>query len=288
MRNENILEVSHLCKQYPSFRLNDVSFAIPRGYIMGFVGPNGAGKTTTIKSILGMVSPDSGGTSLFGGQGDFSQVTLREDVGIVLDNSLFAEHWRVSEVEDVMAPFYRNWDSDRYSQLCENFLLHPKAKVKDLSRGMKVKLMMAVAVSHGAKLLILDEPTSGLDPVARDDLLELLQEFIQNEDCGVLFSTHITSDLEKVADYITYIQKGSIVFTGEKDELMSKYLLVRGGPEDLTPPLRKKLLGLREYGMGFEGMLETQHASVLSPGAEESPITLDQILVFMNRGEEHE
>lgn len=284
----NVLDVSKLSKQYPSFSLHDVSFSIPAGYIMGFVGPNGAGKTTTIKSILGMITPDSGSTTLFGTPGGFSDVALREDVGIVMDKSLFADHWRVSEVESTLAPFYRNWDSDRFSALCRRFLLNPSTKVGDLSRGMQVKLMMVVAVSHGAKLLILDEPTSGLDPVARDDLLELLQTFIQDENCAVLFSTHITSDLEKVADYITYIRAGSIVFTGEKDTLMQQYLLVRGGPEDLTPALREKLMGLREYSMGFEGMLTATDVAFLSPGAEEGPITLDQIMVFMDREEHHD
>lgn len=279
----NLLEVSGLSKDYALFSLRELSFSIPGGSIMGFIGPNGAGKTTTIKAIMGMLQKSAGSIRLFGEDFDGSQVALKEKIGLVMDTPFYIDDWTLLGVESAVSPFYQNWDSACYRDCLSRFSLDPRKKVKELSRGMEIKLMLAVALSHGAKLLILDEPTSGLDPVARDELMDLLRDFVCDEEHAILFSTHITTDLQKIADYITFLQKGRLVFTGEKDALLEGYCIVRGGASDLTPPLREKLLGLREHSVGFEGMLPTSELRYLPHGAVTEPCTLDEIMVHMNK-----
>ena len=225
----NILEIKNLNKHFDGFSLNDVSFSVPQGYIMGFIGPNGAGKTTTIKSILNMVYPNSGEITLFGVKASRDSLEIMDDIGVVMDLPFYVDDWKVKDVEAAVSPFYSNWNHNVFDSFLNKFNLTKNKKVKELSRGMKVKIMLAVALSHEAKLLVLDEPTSGLDPVARDELMDILGEFIMDENRGILFSTHITSDLEKIADYITFIIDGRIEFTGEKDKLLESYLLVKGG-----------------------------------------------------------
>ncbi len=204
----NILEVRGLRKSYKEFALKNVSFAVPEGYIMGFVGPNGAGKTTTIKSILNMVSYESGEIKALGMDAKADAMTINERIGVVMDTPFYVSEWRVRDVEKALAPFYQGWSANKFASMLKRFGLDPMKRVKELSRGMKLKLMLAAAFSHDARLLILDEPTSGLDPVARDELADILREFMLDETKGVLFSTHITSDLDKLADYITFIRDG--------------------------------------------------------------------------------
>lgn len=280
---KNILEVKNLCKQYPEFKLEDVSFSLPHGYIMGFIGPNGAGKTTTMKAILGMILPDKGAISLFGKDCLPDSISGKEEIGVVMDLPFYVEDWKAEEVEAAVSPFYTRWNRKAFTDYLKRFGISRKKKVKELSRGMKVKLMLAVALSHGAKLLILDEPTSGLDPVAREELMELLGEFIADESRSILFSTHITSDLEKIADFITIIQSGKIVFTGEKDVLMESYFLVKGGRAALSQTQRKKVIGYRENEFGFSGMLRAQDCRNMPQSVSLENITLDEIVVFMNK-----
>ena len=283
----NLLEVQGISKEYPSFTLKNVSFQIPEGFIMGFIGPNGAGKTTTIKAILQMLAPTRGSIRIFGKEQSPDDVSYREDIGIVMDFPMYADVWTVKDVEAALSPFYKNWNKARYQSLCQKFSLPLASKVKDISRGMKVKLMVTVALSHDAKLLILDEPTSGLDPVARDELMEILQDFISDGSRSVLFSTHITSDLEKIADYITFIKKGEIIFTGEKDALMEQFVQVRGG--NLPPDLHTHIIGLRQHGAGFDGMLHTDHLGLLPADSIAEPLSLDDIVIYMNKeGEDHD
>ena len=279
----NILEIKHLSKHYEHFSLKDISLSVPRGYIMGFIGPNGAGKTTTIKSILNMVHPDSGEIALFGAAVLPDSWEFKEDIGVVMDFPFYVEEWRVKDVEAALAPFYRNWNHSVFEDFLSKFNLTKNKRVKELSRGMKVKLMLAAALSHDAKLLILDEPTSGLDPVARDELMDILGEFITDENRGVLFSTHITSDLERIADYITFIIDGKLIFTGEKDELLSRYLLVKGGLSDLTAEQKTYIIGLREHSVGFEGMVKTEDRKELPPDMNYEKISLDEIIIYINK-----
>ncbi|MDR2940584.1 MAG: ABC transporter ATP-binding protein [Clostridiales bacterium] len=281
----NILEIRNLIKNYEGFSLNDVSFGIPAGYIMGFIGPNGAGKTTTIKSILNIVRPDSGEISLFGNRAPHTDRGIMNDIGVVMDFPYYLDAWKVKDVEAAVSPFYKGWNHDIFTSSINKFEISKNKQVKNLSRGMKVKLMVAVAMSHNAKLLILDEPTSGLDPVARDELMDILSNYISNGDKGILFSTHITSDLEKIADYITFIIDGKIQFTGEKDILIESYLLVKGGLSDLTERHKKYIIGLRENGYGFEGMVKAGDQANLPRHISFEKISLDEIIVFMNKGD---
>ena len=280
----NILEVNNLVKNYESFSLKDVSFSVPAGLIMGFIGPNGAGKTTTIKSILNMITPNAGTISLFGLDNKESTIQINEQIGVVMDSPFFVDDWSMSDVEKAISPFYANWNSSKYAELLRKFGIDKKKKVNELSRGMKVKLMISVALSHNAKLLILDEPTSGLDPVARDELCDLLSDFVSDETNGVLFSTHITADLEKIADYITFIFDGRIVFTGLKDDFLDKYVLTKGGLDEITDEHKKFIIGFREHPTGFEGMIETANLSKLPKDLLFEQPTLEEIIVFMNKG----
>ena len=277
----NILEVRGLRKNYGSFALNDVTFDLPFGYIMGFIGPNGAGKTTTIKLILNVIKSDSGSAKLFGREYSSEQ---NEEIGVVMDAPLYVDDWRVSDVESALAPFYKQWDKKLFAEYIKRFGLETKKKVKELSRGMKIKLQIAAALSHNAKLLILDEPTSGLDPVARDEICGLLREFVSDENKSVLFSTHITSDLDKTADFITFILNGSIIFTGAKDGLIEKYARVTGGLHDLNEEQKKVVIGYREHGTGFEGMVEAVNVGKLSRDVLTEEINLDEVIIFMNKG----
>jgi len=280
----NILEVRDLNKSYDTFSLKDVSFEIPQGYIMGFIGPNGAGKTTTIKSILNMIHYQSGEVKLLGMDSKDKAALINEQIGVVVDSPLYVEDWTMSDVELAVSPFYRHWDSEKYAELLKRFGIEKKKKVKELSRGMKVKIQIAVALSHEAKLLILDEPTSGLDPVARDELCDILADFVIDENKSVLFSTHITADLEKIADYITFILNGRIVFSGSKENLLEKYVLVKGGQREINSEQRKLIIGLREYGTGFEGIAEAKSIVRFPKNLLIEPVTLDEIIIYMNKG----
>jgi len=217
------LEVQNLHKSYGDFALDSVSFVLPAGNIMGFVGQNGAGKTTTIRCILNMAARDGGEIKIFGLDNQRDELAVKQELAAVFDEIFFVDTWRVQEVEKVIHGFYSGWDSKLYGAYLKQFDLPPGKQIKDLSRGMKMKLMLAVAMSHGAKLLILDEPTSGLDPVARDELLDILREYVAGGEKSVFFSTHITSDLERIADYITVIDHGKIFYTGHRDGLLEHF-----------------------------------------------------------------
>ena len=205
---ENILEVKNLCKKYNGFELKNVNIELPKGMIMGLIGENGAGKSTTIKAILNVIGVDSGDINLFGLDAKKDDKKIKEDIGVVLDDSFLSEYLNPTDINKMMKNIYKNWDEKLYFKYIEDFKL-PKDKIsKDFSSGMKMKLKIAVALSHHPKLLILDEPTAGLDPVARSEILDIFQEFIQNEENSILVSSHITSDLEHIADYITFINDG--------------------------------------------------------------------------------
>ena len=277
----NILEVRGLRKNYGAFSLNDVSFDVPSGYIMGFIGPNGAGKTTTLKLVLNIINRAGGSVKMLGRE---LAIADNEQIGVVMDTPMYVDEWTLKDVEKAIAPFYPAWDAAKFAGYLEQFGLEGKKKVKELSRGMKVKLQIAAALSHGAKLLILDEPTSGLDPVARDEICDLLREFVTDENKSVLFSTHITADLEKTADFITFILNGSIVFTGAKDDLLEKYARVTGGLKDIGAEQKRLVIGYREHGTGFEGMVESANLGKLPGAVLVEEITLDEIIIFMNKG----
>lgn len=285
----NALEVQGLGKSYPDFSLNNVSFSLPTGYIMGFVGQNGAGKTTTIRLILNMIKRSGGTIKIFGLDNIADEQKIKQDIAVVFDDTFFVDTWRLSEVEGALRGFYVNWDSAKYNEYLKSFGLPAGKRVKELSRGMKMKLMLAVAMSHGAKLLLLDEPTSGLDPVARDELLDILGTYISDGERSILFSTHITSDLEKIADYITLIRRGSIFYSGTKDDLLESFFIVKGGPDDLKSPLREKIIGVAVHNTGFTGLLRASDLASVPEGVVTETPTIDEILVCISKeGASHE
>ncbi|MDR0930208.1 MAG: ABC transporter ATP-binding protein [Clostridiales bacterium] len=273
--DDNVLYVKGLRKRYPNFVLKDISFDVKKGNICGFIGPNGAGKTTTIKAILGIVNAKRGEINLCGNKAS--------DIGVVMDTPFYPEDWTVADVARSLKPFYSSWSDDAFNKHIKDFDLDTTKKIKDLSRGMKVKIQLAVALSHNAKLLILDEPTSGLDPVARDEVCNILQDFTDDGQKGVLFSTHITSDLEKIADYIVFIMNGSIVYSGTKDGLVEKYLRISGDKPDDN--IRNKAIGYRRQGKGFEAMIESRAKAEFSKYAPKT-ISIDEIIIFMSRDKE--
>ncbi|MBR6070771.1 MAG: ABC transporter ATP-binding protein [Ruminococcus sp.] len=284
---ENILEISGLNKSYEGFALRDVSFSLPKGYIMGFVGQNGSGKTTTIRSILNMAKKDSGKISIFGLDSVDNAVEVKERLGVVFDSLYLANHLTVKHVDKQLAPFYKDWSSEEFFRRIKAFGLPDDRKVGDFSKGMKMKLMVAVALSHKAELMILDEPTSGLDPVARDELLDILSEYIGDENRSVLFSTHITSDVERIADYITVLHGGRVWFTGTKDELHEKYLVLRGAEEDISSSLREKCIGFHAYRNGFDALISSDLLGEIPKELETEKASIDEILVYIAKEDGH-
>lgn len=277
-----ILEVRNLTKHYKDFTLSDVSFTLPKGCIMGFIGENGAGKSTTIKAVLNLIKPDSGEITLFGEDYRQNEIAHKEDIGVVFDETNFAEMITARQVNSMMRGFYKNWDSDLYLQYLERFGLPLKKTIKEYSRGMKMKLSIAVALSHKAKLLLLDEATSGLDPIVRDEILDVFLEFIQDEDHSIFFSSHITSDLEKVADYITFIHKGKIYVSERKDILLEKYAIVKCTGQDLEKIPREYIYGVRRHQFGAEAMVEK---AKIPEGLTADPVRVEDIMLFTVKGE---
>lgn len=281
------IDIQMLRKSYKDFSLDRISFSLPMGHIMGLVGRNGAGKTTTIRLILNMIHRESGEINIFGLDNIQDEQKIKQNISVVFDDIFFVDTWKVGEVEKAIKGFYSNWSSKLFNQYVSDFYLPMDKRVKELSRGMKMKLMLAVALSHEAKLLILDEPTSGLDPVARDELLAILKKYVADGQKSVLFSTHITSDLEKIADYITVIDRGSIFYSGTKDALLESYRIVRGSAQDLTDALKDKIIGLSTNPAGFAGLLPAFELQQLPPEIVTESPTIDEILVAISKGDDN-
>lgn len=279
------LEIRNLSKSFGGFALRNVSFALPKGYIMGLIGPNGSGKTTTIQLILNMLRRDSGAIKVLGRDILDQERAIKASLGVVFDSSCFSDDWRAAQVEQAISPFYANWNRDTFAQLLRKFRIDPARRVRELSRGMQMKLMLACAFSYDAKLLILDEPTSGLDPVSRDELLSILAAYIEDGEHSVLFSTHITEDLERAADYITYLRYGELVFSGSKEEFVNGFRMAKGGREELTPELRSRAAGIRTFPTGFEALIRAQDAAAFSH-LEIEPASIDEIVVFTSKEDE--
>ena len=256
---ENILEIKNLSKKYKGFELKNVNIKLPKGMIMGFIGENGAGKTTTIKSILNIINRDSGKIKIFGLDNKENERKIKEDIGVVLDDSFLSEYLNPSDINKIMKNIYKNWDEKLYFKYIEDFKL-PKEKIsKEYSSGMKMKLKIAVALAHHPKLLILDEPTSGLDPVARNEILDIFQEFIQDENKGIFVSSHITSDLEHIADYITFINNGEIIFTKTRDELLENYGIVKCSEEQFKKIDKKDYIKYKKNRYEYDVLIEDKY-----------------------------
>lgn len=282
----NIFEIKNICKNYKDFSVKNVSFSLPKGYIMGFIGRNGAGKTTTIRSMLNMARPDSGEINIFGMDSVKNSVEIKKRIGVVFDDLCLPSHLNIEDIEHLLKNFYPLWSSSEFFRRTESFSLPRNKKIKSFSKGMKMKLMIAAALSHQAELLILDEPASGLDPVARSELMDIISEFISDEDHSVLFSTHIISDVERFADYITILHNGQVWSTGEKDTVLERYIILKGGNNELSDGIRKNSLGIKESRLGFEALWDTENEFNLPADMEFDKPTLEDILVFIERNDE--
>ena len=282
-----MLELNNVNKEfYEGFKIENLSFKLEPGYIMGFIGPNGAGKSTTIKMIMNLLKVDSGDIRIFGKDHVKEEVSIKDRIGFVYDQSYFYENLSIEEMKNIIAPFYSQWNEDTFKGYLKLFKLRSGDAIKHLSKGMKTQFAIALALSHNADLIIMDEPTAGLDPVIRREVLDILYNVIQDEKKSIFFSTHITTDLEKIADYITYIKDGKLVFSKTMEEVMESYALIKGGPDQLNDEIKKNIMGLRETNVGFEALTDNPREIRNILGADiliERP-TLEDIMYY-TRGE---
>lgn len=274
----NALEIQKLTKSYPGFTLDNLNLTLPSGCIMGLIGENGAGKSTTIKLILDMIHKDSGSVTILGKDNGDNIELIKEDVGVVMDEIGIPECLTVKQVRNVMKHTFRNWDDTEYDRLVQKLALPDKKQFKEFSRGMKMKLGIAIALSHKAKLLILDEATSGLDPVVRDEVVEMFSDFTRDENHSILISSHIVSDLEKLCDYIAFLHKGKLLLCEEKDQLLAEYGLIHCTVEELQKLPSEAVKYKKENPYGVEVMIQR---NAMPSGVNVSPISVEELFVFM-------
>jgi len=286
---DNALEIEGVCKSYKDFALNEVAFRLPRGYIMGLIGPNGAGKTTLIKLILNLIRRDGGSIRVFGLDNLTHEAEIKSRIGFVPDEPRLHEDVTLENLKSATAPLYPHWDEGRFRTLASEFGLPLRKKFKALSHGTRTRFMLAQALCHGAELVLLDEPTTGLDPVFRRKLLDMLAGVLQDERVSILYSTHITSDLERAADFVTFLRNGRVVFSSPKDEVIGSWGVVKGGRELLNAETRAFFEGVRVREHGFEGLTSRVHEArhLFGDRAVINPASLDDIMVLMGREERH-
>ena len=275
------VKVTGLARTQGTFHLDSVDVELPTGLVMGFVGPNGSGKTTTIKAILGMLQPDAGRIELFDGEAPGTP-SVTERVGVVLDQLFVNPDWKVGSLTRRIGQFFTAWDDAVFRGLLDRFGLRTDARIGTLSRGEGVKMAMAMALGHHPELLILDEPTSGLDPVSRADLVDILREFMVDPTHSILFSTHITSDLDSLADLILVIDDGRVAYSGTLDGLREEFAMVHG-TEQLTPAAASSVLGLRHTGGRFDGMIRSDSTPLFGPSTVIDPASTDDVIVHLAR-----
>jgi ABC-2 type transport system ATP-binding protein len=277
-----ILSVRNLSKRYKQFELKEVSFELKQGYIMGFIGRNGAGKTTTLKSMLNIVHADGGNVTMLGKEFKGNELQLKQKIGFMIGGVSYYPKQKLITITNVVRRFYDEWDDAVFGRYLKRFDLDPDKRVDQLSSGMQVKFALALALSHNAKLLILDEPTSGLDPVSRDDMLEVFQELIESGERSILYSTQIVSDLEKCADFITYLRNGQVVESDEKDAFLGRYKIVKGTKAQLTEKLRNTMIGYKEHSYGFSGLVKR---AAIRDGIDldVSPPNIESIMIYYEK-----
>lgn len=276
------LQLQHVTKQYPGFTLQDISFALPRGCIMGLIGENGAGKSTTIKLILHLIRKDAGAISLFGEEQGKCDTALKEQIGVVFDECCFPENLSAKHVNTVLKGIYQHWEEDTFYRYLHRFSLPKEKAIKDYSRGMKMKLSMAAALSHRARLLLLDEATSGLDPAVREELLDVFLDFIADERNSVLLSSHIISDLEKVCDYITFLHQGKLIFTEEKDRLLDEYGVLKCSASEWSKVPPEAVKGVQRNQFGVQALVLKRKVRGMNTV---DPASLEDIMLFQIKGE---
>ncbi|MEG2438891.1 MAG: ABC transporter ATP-binding protein [Lachnospiraceae bacterium] len=277
----NAIEIKDLTKSYEDFTLKDINFSLPMGTIMGLVGENGAGKSTTIKLIMDAVSADSGTISVLGVSNQSKEFSLlKQDIGIVLDEAYFPEVLNAKNINNIMKETYVNWDESVFLKYMEKFKLSLHKKFQEYSRGMKMKLSIAVALSHKSKLLILDEATSGLDPMIRDEILDIFNDFTRDETHSVLLSSHIISDLEKICDYITFIHEGTLVMCEEKDAILDKYAIIKTSQADFEGIPEDAVIGKKKTGFGYEALIIKDK---INSSFQTEKTTLEDIILVMTK-----
>ena len=284
---DSVLKIEHLNKKYPAFSLKDVSFELKPGEIMGFIGRNGAGKTTTLKSIMNLVHYESGKISAFDLDMTEHELENKQRIGFALSELNYYPNKTIRQLVNVTKKFYKNFDEEKFIQVCKLFNLNLDKKLEELSSGMKVKYSVAIALSHKAELLILDEPTSGLDPVSRDEILDIFREIVKSKDRAILFSTHITSDLDKCATNITYIHDGSIIYSGTKKDFINSYLFVKD--KSKNKELEKEYIAYKELDDFTEGLISVDKKDIfVKSGVTPVEPDLEQIMVYLERSKNHE
>lgn len=279
----NAIEIKNLCKKYKDFELDNINLCLPSGCIMGLVGENGAGKSTLIRLIMDVITRDSGSVTVLGKDNKDNFALTKQDVGVVLDNVGYYDNFTGKIVSKIMRNIYKNWDDALFFEYLKRFDVPDDKKFSKLSKGMKMKMGIAVALSHNAKLLIFDEATNGLDPVVRDDILDILSEFTRDESHSVLISSHITADLEKICDYFAFLQNGRLVLCEEKDRLLEDYGIIHCTAEQFAEIDANAVIGKKESAYGIEAMVKR---SYVPKDIAVSPIDIEQLFVYMMRGEE--
>ena len=275
---ENVIELKNLTKDYGDFKLDNISLSIPKGGICGFIGQNGAGKTTTIKLILDVINKDSGEIKVFGEDMKNNGTALKERIGVVYDEMAFHDFLTPKQLNKIFKNIYKNWNEEEYFNYLKHFSLPTTKKCGDFSRGMRMKLQIAVAMSHNAELLIMDEPTSGLDPIVRSEILQIFQEYVMDENHTILFSSHITTDLEKIADEIVFINKGKIFLSGNKNDILENHRVIRCTKEDLDKINPFDIISRRSTSVCEE--LLVKNAAIKYSRLVCDPASLEDIIVF--------
>ncbi|PIC68181.1 sodium ABC transporter ATP-binding protein [Sporosarcina sp. P21c] len=283
---ENIVEVRDLTKQFKGFALNNLNFDIKKGFITGFIGANGAGKTTTIRCLMDLIRSEQGEIRVFGQSHDNHTAEIKERIGFVYDADYYYEDLTIEKNKRILAPFYSQWDDELFYHYLRKFQLNTAKRIKHLSKGMRMKFSLAMALSHHPDFIIMDEPTAGLDPIIRRELLDMMQDLIQDEKKAIFFSTHITTDLEKIADFIVFIHDGRIIFQGEKDEFTERYVLIKGTTDQHILLDGLPVIGLRTTDVGFECLADTSEIALdrLPSLLFEQP-TLEDIMYYTGRRE---
>ena len=283
----DVLTLENVCKKYPSFSLKDVSFSVKPGEIMGFIGRNGAGKTTTLKSIMNLIHNEKGKITAFDKDMSENELENKQRIGFALSELNYYPNRTIRQLMNVTKRFYKKFDENKFNEMCKLFNLNIDKKLEELSSGMKVKYSVAVALSHKAELLILDEPTSGLDPVSRDEVLDIFREIVKSGERAILFSTHITSDLDKCASNITYIHDGEILYTGTKKDFVNSYLFV--SDKTKNKDLEKEYIASKELDDRIEGLIDAKNKDVFTKnGIEPKEPDLEQIMVYLERSKNNE
>ena len=285
---ESVIELQHVYKAFKGFELKDLSISVKKGFVTGFIGGNGAGKSTTIKLIMNLLKPDSGTISIFGMDYKKNEKEIKQRIGFVFDSNIFYENITLAEMKKIIKPAYRKWDDTLFNQYVDMFELPLKKNLKTFSKGMKMKASLTIALSHHAELIIMDEPTSGLDPIFRSELLDILHNLMQNGERTIFFSTHITTDLDRIADYITFIHNGQHIFTKEYYKIEEEFAIVKGGTNLLDRDTEQEFIGIRKTNLGFRALTANKQRIEKLFGDTviiEKP-TLEDIMLYTKKGEE--